>query len=416
MPKIQPTNTRTYAAPSGSHPVGIRDGELLDTQHPTMRPEDDKGRRLMVRVWYPAANADGEHRPYLVGDEDRIVAWSVEANGVPASWLDSLAAVTTYGVEDAPVLAGPHPTLVFSHGASSWVSQNTPLMEHLASHGYVVWAVAHPGEASGVRFPGGDLVRYDDHFHHTFVELGSDPRFLTKITGEIDERFAVTPGFLDDQTMGPWARRWVDDMLAVIDAIATDAIHGAASSLVGPSDLTRLGVAGMSFGAAAAAALAHQDDRVAAAVSLDGGQFLSDLLDTEMRVPVLLVGTDTRAQLEAMGVAGVQLVDANEFFFEPLVAAGASKHVHRLLLEGVAHVELCDFVLLPLAERGPVIPGGGTVETQRVIDIVNDLVLAHLDAVLRGTDTGFPGRQLAAYPELSTIDMSPVREWATATQ
>lgn len=401
----------TYA-PSGPHPVGVRDGEVLDVKYPAMRSEDANGRRLMVRVWYPARSGGGARRPYLVGDEAQVVRWCVEANGAPAEWVDQLADVTTHSVEDAGAPAAPFPTLVFSHGATSWVAQNTPLMEHLASHGYIVWSVTHPGESSGVRYPDGELVQYEDRFQDTFVGLFTQPNYMDKLTGDVARRFEVTPQFLDDNAMGPWSRRWVDDMRAVIDAIESNSISGSAMELAAASDIDRLGVVGMSFGAAAAASAAQQDDRVKGVVNLDGGQFLSDLLDTDIRVPLLHLATDIRDQLNAMGMPGVTTIDANEFFYEPLRTAGTRADVHRLRMKDVTHLELTDFVLVPSQARARVLPGGGKVEPQRTIDLINEFIRAYFDAVLLGNDSGFPRKELEEFPGVTPIDLTPIREWA----
>ncbi|NRA59767.1 MAG: hypothetical protein HRU25_02420 [Psychrobium sp.] len=36
------------------------------------------------------------------------------------------------------------PVLIFNHGLYLVAEQNTILMEHLASHGYVIFSIAHP--------------------------------------------------------------------------------------------------------------------------------------------------------------------------------------------------------------------------------------------------------------------------------
>nr|WP_306271084.1 hypothetical protein [Ornithinimicrobium sp. HY1793] len=406
----------TYRPPTGSFPVGVRDGELVDTTYPVLRTEDAEGRRIMVRAWHPAAEDGGARRPYLVGEEAQLVQWCLGLAGAPSDWAGQLGAVETFSQPDTPVAPGTFPTVVFSHGATSWVSQNTPLMEHLASHGYVVWSVTHPGESSGVQFADGSTVRHDEAFQEAFLGIVGTPDYIGKFTGDVAHRHAATPGLLDDLGMGPWARRWVDDHRAVIDAIEQDSIDGEAGALVTSSDLGALGVVGMSFGGAAAASTAQVDERVRAAVNLDGGQFLSDLLGVDARVPLLHVSTDAAAALAAVGVPGATLLETNEFFYEEHTRAGLHEHVHRLRVAAATHMELTDFVLLPQDERSTVIPDGGTVESQRVIDLLNATVGAFLDQALRGEDRDFPASVLHEFPELSPVDLSPIRDWARGEQ
>lgn len=403
----------TYAAPSGPHPVGVRDGEVLDVKYPAMRPEDADGRRLMVRVWYPASSGGGARRPYLVGDEAQLLRWFVEAaGGLPAEWVDRLAEVTTHSVEDAEAAPGPFPALVFSHGALGWVSQNSPLMEHLASHGYIVWGLTHPGESCGIRYPGGELVRYDDSFAEALAGLATQPNYMDKLTGDVGRRFEVTPQFLDDHAMGRRSQRWVDDMRAVIDAIESKSVSGSAMQLAAASDLDRLGVFGMSFGAGAACSTAQQDHRVKGVVNLDGGPFLSDLFDTGIRVPLLHLASNLPGMLTAIGMQDITTIDANEFFHEPLRTLGTRADVHRLCIKDITHQELSDLVLIPAEDRAGALPAAGKAEPQPTIDLLNAFIGAYFDTVLLGQDSGFPHRQLDEFPEVTPMDLSPIREWA----
>ncbi|ANY09383.1 alpha/beta hydrolase [Pseudonocardia sp. HH130630-07] len=407
-----PGRPPTYAAPDGPYPVGTREGGTVDTVRPVLRPADAAGRRLPVRVWYPAEPSGARSRDYAAGDETAVLRAALAATGAPADWAAWLAAVRTYGVEGAPPAPGRFPTVVFSHGALGWVTQNTPLMEHLAAHGHVVWSVGHPGEAGALRHLDGELVEHDAHFRETFVAMPGRPGYRDKLTGDVATRFAATPGFLDEHGMGPWARRWVDDLRAVIDALAADAIDGPAGEITAHGDLGRLGTLGMSFGAAAAASTAQQDERVRVAVNLDGGQWLSDLFDTDVRVPLLHLSSDLGAQFAAMGLPDVTAIDADEFFFEPRRTAGTRSDVHRICVAGVTHLELTDVVLLPPPDRARVLPGGGTVRSQRTVDLVNAFVRGHLGRVLGDPDPGFPGPQLARFPEARRVDLTAVRQSA----
>ncbi len=146
-----------------------------------------------------------------------------------------------------------------------------------------------------------------------------------------------------------------------------------------------------------------------AAVNLDGGQFLSDLFDTDIRVPLLRLATDVRAQWEAMGVPHVT---TNEFFFEPLRTAGRRQDVHRLRITGATHLEVTDLALIPATDRADVLSGGGKVKPQRTLDLLNAFIRAHFDSVLLRVDNCFPKAQLADFPEVAPIDLGPVREWA----
>lgn len=110
----QRPDTAPYALP-GSYTPGTREF--------TVNGE----RPLSVTVWYPALNPEGAE---VVAD------YRLGLFGLPGNAL-----------RDAePDMSGaPYPLVVFSHGWGLSRLLYTDLMEHIASHGFVVIAVEHPG-------------------------------------------------------------------------------------------------------------------------------------------------------------------------------------------------------------------------------------------------------------------------------
>jgi hypothetical protein len=402
-----------YGAPNGLYPVGVRDGEFTDTVYPPVRAEEAAGRRCSVRIWYPAASAEGERRRYF-SDGERQVAGTFMAGEpplLPAAWLQRLGDLVTYSVVDAPPASGTFPTLIFSHGLGSYVGQNTALMEHLASHGYVVVGLGHPGESGGLEYPDGSVVTVAEDLRAALAGLSAGPEALERVTGDVPTRLARTRENVDDKGLGPWSRRWVDDTRALIDAFENAALTGIAAEVLALCDLERLGSIGMSFGAAAALSAAQADPRIRAVVNLDGGHSLSDLLDTDIRLPLLELTHDAFAAYEGTGITP-QALHYNEFFCEPLATAGVRADVVRLRIPDVAHMELMDFSFFPPEERAHVIRGGGRVSSERLNAIISTFVGAYFDHVLKQAPNGYPEAQLEEFPELKKVDLSPLREWA----
>ncbi len=201
-------------------------------------------------------------------------------------------------------------------------------------------------------------------------------------------------------------------MTAVVDAIESDKVRGPASEVTPFSDINRLGFLGMSFGASAAVSGAQRDPRVKAAANLDGAHWLSDVLDTDARVPLLVLDGDIRPTLAGMGIVPTQLT-YNEFFFERLGAIGLRDDIVRVQIPNVIHMELTDNILLPREERSA-LPGGGRCESARMTDIMNETIQLFFDHVLLGTDNGYPAAMLERFPELTPITLEAIREWATA--
>lgn len=63
--------------------------------------------------------------------------------GMPKFLLNHLKHVKTNAFQEGEIIKKPFPLIIYSHGASSILVDNTTLMEEIASHGYVVVALQH---------------------------------------------------------------------------------------------------------------------------------------------------------------------------------------------------------------------------------------------------------------------------------
>ena len=112
--------------------------------HTTMSFIDElRGNRVLpAEIWYPADAADTEG----------AVATIYPLQG-------DLGIESPLAFEDIPINASTaRGLLVFSHGFGGTKDQSTPLMEHLASHGFVVVAPAHTGNTSSDNSDSGDVA------------------------------------------------------------------------------------------------------------------------------------------------------------------------------------------------------------------------------------------------------------------
>ena len=288
-------------APTGRWKVGTTTRHLVDRD----RSDPWNGattRELMTTVFYPAAAVHGHPLAPQLTPAAAAVFKGLDAGllhpELPTSGVD-WAATMTHSYVDAPAIAVRRPVLLYTPGGADPRTIGTSLAEDLASHGYVVITIDHPGEASEVEFPGGRLRTIEMP-----PETPTDPVLSRKM---MTTRFA--------------------DVRFVLDRL------GSFKGL--PLDLRRIGIYGHSAGGATAA-VSLDDRRIRAAVNLEG---YLDSLDGELYPiaqhgtdkPLLLAGTDgfrdarfdrTWAAVMSHGgpVRRIELPDANHWVFTDYAA------------------------------------------------------------------------------------------------
>ncbi|MGW6282999.1 alpha/beta hydrolase [Kribbella sp. NPDC055071] len=287
-------------APTGPHHIGTTTLALTDV-HRSDPWNGASARELVITLYYPASAVRGYARAPQLTPAAAGVFKGLDAGllhpELPTSGVD-WAATMTHSYVDAPALPGRRPVLLYSPGGADPRTVGTSVAEDLASHGYVVLTIDHPGEASEVVFPDGRL---------RVIEMPP-----TTPTDPVLSRLMMSTRF--------------DDLRFVLDRLP---------DLPVAVDERRIGVYGHSAGGATAA-VALDDVRVRAAVNLEG---YLDTLDGELypiaqhgtRKPLLLAGTDgfrdarfdrSWAALMSHGgpVRRVQFADANHWVFTDYAA------------------------------------------------------------------------------------------------
>ncbi len=204
----------------GPFAVGVRTFEFTDLTRPA--PNGDRGRPLVVEVWYPAAES-ARGLPGATYDLFSILPADLAAELTP----EDVPPLTTGAVRDAAPRRkeGPYPLVLFSHGSGGVRMQSTFYTEILASHGYVVVAPDHVGNTLA------DFVSLDN--------------------------------FDFEDILGSYTDRG-QDLLFLLDRFTR--FLPAADPLAGLIDDTQVGTSGHSFGALTSIRVAGLEPRIKAAV------------------------------------------------------------------------------------------------------------------------------------------------------
>lgn len=378
----------SFPTPTGPYKVGTRWLALTDSSRfETLAPSPGGKRQLIVRVWFPADSVAGAPDDYIESDVAKGIARGLH---FPAFSLSHLANISSHSYRRAWLPAQPKrfPLILFSHGyAVGTESQNTVQMEELASHGFVVASIDHPYEAGAILMPDGKVAlantpyRIDDStvVRNTVAVIGQlqSARDTTAMLAPLRELLAMAPALDTSVT------RWTDDTKFVLDQITrmSRPHEGSDTLFAGRLTTDKVGVFGMSFGGATAAAFCTVDTRCAAGMNLDG----------------LHYGIGAREVLPRPFVIASSQKNTNvhRLFYERAAAP-----VWLLTVQGSEHMDYTDFSWFAprLAAKAGMLGG---IAPARMHRIMNAAIVPYFDAVLRGGTGGDLSVLRTTYPEVT---------------
>ncbi len=344
-------------APTGSYPVGMRIMQVKAG-----------GRDVVVQVWYPAA---ASHKPFAAYRRR-------EETTRQSSYQDVLP---TNSRLEAPVADGSFPVLLFSPAWGGRRTQNTYLTEDLASHGYVVAAMDHPGNS-------GPTVYRDGHVDQPATGDAMD--FGTLSLDEINAEGAKE------------VERETADEIGVLDALE-GMNQDRKSPFYQRLDTTRVGALGHSFGGAVGAEAAIEDGRIKAALDLDGSLF-GRMQREGLPKPFMFIEQDlpVYADLAKRSVPDLINDALNASDLEAMRKFGA----YRIFLHGSTHESFTDHSLFSPVAR---LSGVGRIPADREYAIVRAYALAFFDKALKGADPKLLNEVPGPYPE-ATLQLVPAEQ------
>jgi predicted dienelactone hydrolase len=330
--------------PTGSNKVGTRVIDFFDFTRNDPFLANGTKRELLLRLWYPASLDPGcEPAPY---NANRVWSYFSKLLAVP------LPEVSTNSCQDAPVLEGAHPLVVFTHGYTATFTDYTFIFEDLASRGYVVVSVDHTYEATAEEFP--------------------DGRFVTSLLGS---HLSKTTLRGDVRTLSMALEVRLNDIRSVLDELARLNAEND-RPFAGKFDMSRIAVAGHSLGAVTALLSIERDARIRAGVIMDGWP---DSLRMGTTTPVLLLAAGHR-----------QWSDVEQRLWDKL--GGPRIAVN---LKETEHVTPTDAIWLA---KGAV--RTGSMGPEKTIAAIRDYIAAFLDQNLLGR----PANRLMTEPSADYPD------------
>lgn len=280
----------------GPHAVGTLTFEI---------PSTGDAPPLVAQVWHPTDDAMGGSATPWLPDPALAPRFPWQRIGSAPSRARSGVAVSN----------GTWPLLWYEHSWTGHRAENIAQVENLASRGFIVVAVDHPGQAASVRHADGHVVA---------TQLPDHP--------DLSSETAVA-SFLD------LADACLERRLTNIARVKAALKDGVSPSLSGYLDLERMGVFGFSFGGTCALRLCARDPAFVAGANEDGLY----LFDDEPRGPFLFFDQETPAWLlenpspdENAGQSLTRRAEAR--IQQALRRQGRFRHV----IAGTNHASFCD--------------------------------------------------------------------------
>ncbi len=139
----------------GPYPVGVRTEIYVDQGRECSTTNKD--RTLVTEIWYPAVDASLEKKPNQFVQFYRgpagLLTFSLALKAFGGDMMEVNKNFKNVARRNAEFRKGNYPLLVFSHGNGGFRHQNVFQCEYLASHGYIVVACDHTGNAAMTELP-----------------------------------------------------------------------------------------------------------------------------------------------------------------------------------------------------------------------------------------------------------------------
>jgi predicted dienelactone hydrolase len=410
-----PASASALPMADGKYDVGVVRAEFADPSRRLDAADPASGpRRLPAIVWYPAKGRAVGGSAYLEGDAATVTLPAIARNFSYA--VEDLHALTSTRMNVRPGATPARqsrgfPVVVFSHGFFLYPEQNSVLASRLASQGYIVVSIAHPGDVADVRLEDGSIAATK------LASSGDDPRFATALkalSGGKDlatsrEALPLYAESFPGTRLGRSFAEWRDDTLAVAKAIVDKNEPRSLRGVLATADRGRLAFAGMSFGGATSATTCKQVDACRAAVNLDGQNFDPDLFDRPVGRPFLLLLSDWARYSLFDGQPRDADFSPNDLAYESWQQAGKDRQVLRVRLAGIRHMGFTD--LVALLEGPKRVERVGEIDGNEALSAIGDVVLAFLDAHVRDGKVENIDRAIERHSALERHEPTRLKRW-----
>jgi dienelactone hydrolase len=364
--------------PTGPYAIGTRIVSMVDPSRvEDAEPSGQHRREVVVQIWYPALSSHAPRAPYRRRSETSLASSYQSVN-----W--------THARYDAPAAEAPggFPILIYNPGWNGRRTQDTPLVEELASHGYVVVGIDHPYNSGPVALSDGRVIK-----------PVAAPELFDDVTSEAGV-YALINKEADKET---------EDSLFVLDQVER-MNDDAADVLYHRLDRSRIGALGFSLGGIVAANLAYRDARVGAVLDLDTPLY-GDAGKIGITQPFMLISEDqvrvTPEEKARMRFGELRDVKMDEQDYDHQLPLFQRRGNYEFAVHGTVHSSFQDVSLTSPIRS---ISQAGAIDPYRMMEILRRYSVAFFDQSLRGIASPLLSAKKSPFAEVTVMYASEARE------
>lgn len=366
-------------APSGAYKVGTINFDFEFHSALTKSP-----RKLNIKAWYPSHSDEGQRD--LVQSPKTALA-VVKIFDMPEFLASS---DLSHSYIDVPIAENqsPYPVIIFNHGFASFPTQNTVQMQNLASHGYIVLTIAHPGISLVTEYSDGTSVAYDQQhpayqaYNSSVTDLDNAGRIFDELLqnvnmeGEFDAFWRdfdkIRQSELYSGLQGVF-KQWIEDSNSLTNAIANGQI-GALNPLIGTHmSRQKIGIFGHSLGGVTASFASMSNDNIIASLNLDAPPLYSvDINGLNLNKPSCYLMSD----ILLMGGKSLDLRYTNVPLLKKSSAFGCNA-----VYKNASHLSFTDMNYIGVMK---LLGQLGKVDQQKIGEELNHMILWFFDSQLKG--------------------------------
>ncbi|OFX27558.1 MAG: hypothetical protein A2033_14830 [Bacteroidetes bacterium GWA2_31_9] len=289
--------------PTGKYFIGTKDTVLIDSlRKEIFTSKKSDFRNLPLKIWYPSDSNEGKSPDFYLQKYSSADLYNAYKDFSDDSTIFAqLQKEITHSYTGIRISnqQKTFPVIIFSQGFFFGLDEfYTQFMEELASNGYIVISITHPYDQQLSKLYNNQPARLKKmramkaYFQWKgvsfFKSKNPDVNNVKKCNRMLRSYFRNMRVF--DKSLDIW----IADSKFVLNSMATEVVSRRFPFLENRADTSRIGSYGQSFGGAVAGQLSYLDNRVKAAVNLDGFQF-GDIYNHEFNKPIMSLQSDMYA-------------------------------------------------------------------------------------------------------------------------